>query len=134
HVHIFVVPAEGGAPRQLTTGPNDDGAPHWTPDGKSLLFAANRHDDAEYDPINDEIYEVSVDSGPVHALTNRAGPDNSPAISPDGKLIAYTGFEDKAQGYQVTHLYVMNRDGSHAHVVTGALDRDVNDPKWSADG
>ena len=134
HVHIFVVPAEGGAPRQLTTGPNDDGAPHWTPDGKSLLFAANRHDDAEYDPINDEIYEVSVDSGPVHALTNRAGPDNSPAISPDGKLIAYTGFDDKAQGYQVTHLYVMNRDGSNAHVVTGALDRDVNDPQWSADG
>jgi dipeptidyl aminopeptidase/acylaminoacyl peptidase len=134
HVHMFIVPADGGAPRQVTSGPYDDGAPHWTPDGKSLLFAANRHDDAEYDPLNAEIYELSVDSGAVHALTNRAGPDNSPAISPDGKLIAYTGFDDKSQGYQVTHLYVMNRDGSGAHVVTGALDRDVNDPQWSADG
>ena len=134
HVHLFVAPAEGGAPRQLTSGPYNDGEPCWSPDGKSLLFTANRHDDAEYDPLNDEIYEVSVDSGALKPLTNRAGPDNSPAVSPDGKLIAFTGFDDKAQGYQVTHLYVMNRDGSGARVVTGAFDRDVSSPQWSGDG
>src|SRR5690606_38383959 len=42
HTHVFVVPADGGTPRQLTTGPHDHGAPAWTPDGAALIVAANR--------------------------------------------------------------------------------------------
>jgi acylaminoacyl-peptidase len=49
-------------------------------------------------------------------------------------LIAYTGFDDRYQGYQVTGLYVMNSDGSGSRLVTGAFDRDVQNPVWSADG
>jgi len=42
--HVFVVGAEGGATRQLTFGKYDDGGPlSWTPDGKSVVFAANTH-------------------------------------------------------------------------------------------
>jgi acylaminoacyl-peptidase len=132
--HIFVLPAEGGTPRQLTDGPFNDGAPRWTPDGKALLFSANRHDDAEYDPANDEVYEVDVASGSIKALTSRHGPDEDARVSPDGRLIAYTGFDDHYQGYQVSRLYLMNRDGTGSHVVTGDFDRDVGDVAWSADG
>ena len=67
---------------------------------------------AEYEPGNTEIYEVPAAGGAVKQLTNRFGPDADPVVSPDGKLIAYTGFDDRHQGYQVTKLYVMNRDGS----------------------
>jgi acylaminoacyl-peptidase len=54
--------------------------------------------------------------------------------SPDGRLIAFTGFDDRHQGYQVTKLYVMNRDGSGPRVLTADLDRGVGDPRWASDG
>ena len=134
HQHLFVLPAEGGTPRQLTDGPFDDGAPEWAPDGRSILFSANRHDDADYDPANTEIYEVSVADGSIKALTDRHGPDENPTISPDGRLIAYTGYDDRYQGYQVTRLYVMNRDGSGSRLVSGSFDRDVGALTWARDG
>jgi acylaminoacyl-peptidase len=133
-VHIFVLPVEGGTPRQITDGAFDDRNVQWSPDGAALLFSANRRDTAEYEPNNSEIYEVPAAGGAVKQLTTRFGPDADPAVSPDGKLIAYTGFDDCHQGYQVTHLYVMNRDGSGSRVVSGALDRDIEDAVWSRDG
>jgi dipeptidyl aminopeptidase/acylaminoacyl peptidase len=132
--HLFVLPAEGGTPRQLTDGPFNDGAPRWTPDGASLLFSANRHPDGEYDPNDGEIYQVSVATGALKALTSRHGPDGEPTISPDGTLIAYTGFDDQYQGYQITRLYLMNRDGTGSRLVSGKFDRDVGDLNWSRDG
>ncbi|HEX2714859.1 MAG TPA: S9 family peptidase, partial [Candidatus Acidoferrales bacterium] len=137
---VFVVSADGGAPRQVTTGdfPNGGGyfGPNratWTPDGKYLLIAANRHAESEHAFLDDEIYEFSVADGSVRALTNRKGPDHSPAISPDGKLIAYAGFDDRFQGHQTTKLYVMRRDGSSSRSVTDSLDRDVRNPAWAPD-
>lgn len=132
---LFVLPADGGAPRQLTSGPYQHGGRFaWTPDGKSILLSANRNEDGEYDPGNSEVYEVSLADGSIKTLTTRKGPDHSPAVSPDGKRIAYVGYDDKLQFYQVSRLYMMDRDGSHPRVVAGNLDRDVVSPVWSADG
>jgi acylaminoacyl-peptidase len=134
HHHVFVLPADGGAPRQLTKGAFEHRGPlAWTPGGKSLLVTANRHAEGDHDPLNTEVYEVSVADGAIKALTDRQGPDGSPAVSPDGKQICYVGFDDKRQGYRVTRLHVMNRDGSGSKVVTGAFDRDVHHPVWSHD-
>jgi dipeptidyl aminopeptidase/acylaminoacyl peptidase len=139
----FVVSADGGAPRQLTSGnfpyggfegAFGGGRAAWTPDGKYLIFSANLHPDYEYDPLNSEIYELSLADGQVKPLTSRKGPDNSPAISPDGKTIAYVGFDDRYQGHQTTHLYLMNRDGSNPRVATPQLDRDAEEPRWAPDG
>lgn len=133
--HLFILPAEGGTPRQLTTGNYDhQGRISWTRDGKSLLFSANRGADWEYDPNNSEVYELSIENGSIRSLTTRKGPDNSPVLSPDGRLIAYTGYDDRYQFYQITRLYVMNRDGSGSRVLTDKLDRDVANPNWTVDG
>lgn len=138
---VFVVPSEGGTPRQISSGKYQHGGPAyrtsepvWTPDSQYLLMGANRHDNYELEPLNTEVYEFRVSDGAVKALTRRDGPDNNPVVSPDGRLIAYTGFDDKRQGYQVTKLYVMNRDGSGSHEVSVTLDRDVASPQWAADG
>jgi dipeptidyl aminopeptidase/acylaminoacyl peptidase len=138
---IFVVSASGGAPRQLTTGdfphggfPFGGGEPVWTPDGRYLLLSANLRPDFEYQPLNSEVYELDVSSGAVKALTSRNGPDEAPAVSPDGKTVAYVGFDDRYQGHQTTHLYLMNRDGSQSRVATPKLDRDVEQPHWAPDG
>ncbi|HEU5219623.1 MAG TPA: S9 family peptidase [Gemmatimonadales bacterium] len=134
HRHIFLLPAEGGTPRALTGGPYDDGAPRWAPDGRALIFSADRSANADYNAVESEVYEVAVADGSVKTLTHRKGPDASPAISPDGRLIAYTGFDDRDQWYQVSHLYVMNRDGTGSRLLTGGLDRDIAEPVWSKDG
>ncbi len=132
---LFVIPADGGSPRQLTSGPFDHrGAPDWTPDSKALVLSANRHEDSDYQPLNDEVYELRLEDRSIKQLTERKGPDNDPAVSPDGRSIAYLGFDDKYQGYQVTRLYVMNRDGSGARVLTGSFDRDVSGLVWDTDG
>ncbi|MBW3563143.1 MAG: S9 family peptidase [Acidobacteria bacterium] len=133
--HLFVVPADGGTPRQLTSGDFDHGpSVAWDSDGRSIVVSANRNEDWETDPLESELYRVSIEDGAIVRLTDRDGPDGSPAISPDGRSIAFTGFDDRYQGYQITRLYVMNRDGSSRRVLTGSLDRSVDDPVWSQDG
>lgn len=138
---IFVVSAAGGAPRQVTSGDYQNGGwtvvdahPVWTPDGKFLIASLNRHADYQAEPLDTDLYEISVADGSMRALTTRKGPDNEPEVSPDGRLIAYTGFDDHYQGYQLRRLYVMNRDGSGSRVLTASLDRGVSNPAWAPDG
>lgn len=130
----FVVDAGGGAARQLTRGNFDhQGNLSFTLDGKHLLLTANRRPDAEYEPVDTEIYSIDLGDGSLHQLTDRRGPDNSAAVSPDGRRIAWLGFDDHHQFYQVTHLYVADIDGRNSRVVTSTLDRDVVNPQWGAD-
>jgi dipeptidyl aminopeptidase/acylaminoacyl peptidase len=131
---IFWVPADGGAPTQLTYGATHAGGPvSWTPDGRSILFSANLSQDWEREPVNSEIYRVSIDGGAPVALTSRDGPDNSPVVSPNGRMIAYVGFDDAKRSYENTRLYVMNTDGSGSRVLTASLDRSVGAPVWAGD-
>jgi dipeptidyl aminopeptidase/acylaminoacyl peptidase len=133
--HVFIVSAEGGTPRQLTDGDfNDDGPLSFTPDGRQIYFSANRAADWELNPQNSEVFSVDVATQKLTSLTSRPGPDDSPVVSPDGKRVAYLGYDDRYQGYQVTRLYVMDANGANSRVVTSSFDRDVDDPKWAADG
>ena len=130
---IFTLSTDGGTPKQITSGAFDAGSPVWANDGRSLLFSANRHENHEFDPRNSEIYEVQLSDGAIKALTNRQGPDSDPAVSPNGKMIAYTGGDDNYHGYQLTRLYVMGRDGSNPRLVSKDFDRDVDNPQWAGD-
>jgi len=132
---VFIVPDEGGTPRQVTSGPYDHGgAIDWMPDGSALILSADRSQDAPYDPLNTELYRVDLQTGDITALTGRQGPDDNPAVSPDGSRIAYTGFDDANQGYQITRLHVFDLERGEKEVLTGDFDRDVQNPTWSADG
>ena len=50
-----------------------------------------------------------------------------------GKKIAYLGYDDKVQTYQVSKLYVMNIDGSNKTEIKTTLDRDISNLNWSED-
>ena len=133
--HLFLVPADGGAPRQLTFGNFDDNGPlAWTPDGKSILFSAVRKNNWETEFNDSEVYALDIASGALTTLTSRYGPDQVLAVSPDGQKIAYLGFDDAHRTYENAELYVMNRDGSGARSLSAAQDISVDNAAWSADG
>ncbi len=134
---VFVISAEGGQPRQLTFGPFDVSGPiHFNRAGDAVLFASNRAANWERDPQESEIFQASLAGGQaVVQLTSRVGPDAAPTPSPDGSLIAYVGYDDaRKRGYENQRLYVMDSLGRKSRVLTGALDRSVSAPQWSADG
>jgi dipeptidyl aminopeptidase/acylaminoacyl peptidase len=135
YTHAFVVPSEGGAPRQLTFGAfNEAGPLSWSPDGKSLVLTGNRVANWQREPVNTEVYRVSIDDGSITPLTTRVGPDNGAVVSPDGTKIAYLSFEDRFVGYQNNELLIMDSDGSNARSLTAKLDRNVDSVRWAADG
>jgi acylaminoacyl-peptidase len=131
--HVFVVSAQGGEPRQLTDGDNGFSSPTWL-DADTVLAVGNDVPDAELDPIESEIYAVELEDGSRTALTERDGPDASPAVSPDGERIAYTGYDDRVRAYQQANLYVMNADGSDPRNLSGDYDHPLADPVFSIDG
>ena len=133
--HLFIVAADGGAPRQLTFGNYHDSGPiSWAPDGRSIVFSAVRTPDWEREPRNSEIYSLDLASGSLTALTKRYGPDEAPQIAPDGQHIAFAGYDDTHRSHDNFDLYVMNRDGSDVKLLDKGLDRSIDNLAWAHDG
>lgn len=132
--HIYVIPDSGGTPRQLTEGDYNHGSPEWTPDSQTIVFSGVRQPEAEYIRGAGEIYSVSVNGGPIRALTDRKGPDGNPTVSPDGRWIAYTGYDQTDDTYTVSKLYLMAIDGSNKRLLTGEFDRAPDPVAWAGDG
>ena len=135
NTHIFVLAADGGGtPRQVTNGAFNHGAPRWMPDGKHIVFSGLRVPDAEYRWRESEIYSVDVASGDIKQLTTRKGPDGQPTPSPDGRFIAYTGFDSTSDTWVDSKLYVMSADGSGSRMISGSFDRSPSGMQWATDG
>ena len=133
--HLFVIPAEGGTARQITKGDlHHRGTPVWAKNGESFIISSNLNDNWEYDWRNSEIYQIQLSDGTSNALTNRKGPDHSPALSPDGKRILYLGYDDKVQTYQNTKVFIMNFDGTGKKEIKTGLDLSISNPSWNTDG
>ena len=132
-VQLFLLDDDGGTPRQLTRGEYNSGPPVWLPESTAILISSNRSPGWEYEPRESEIHEVSL-TGEIRTLTDRKGPDSDPAVSPDGRTIAYTGYDDRGLSYANRVLYVMDRNGEDPRPLTRGLDRSVSSPQWHPDG
>lgn len=134
HEHVFIVPSDGGTPRQLTSGDfNHQGPLSWSPDSNSILFSSNRHDDWERETVESDIFAVSL-NGEITQLTNQGGAEFEPAVSPSGRQVAFVAAENKGLAFRTYRLHVMNRDGSNIRTLTSDLDRSVEAPKWDDAG
>lgn len=131
--HIFVVSTLGGEPRQLTDGDNDFANPIWL-NNDTILAEGNEAEDADLNPVEREIYAIDLNGNQRRALTTRAGPDTNPTVSPDGKTIAYTGFDDHRRAYEQNDLYLMNADGSQPRNLTSDYNYPISSPQFSANG
>jgi dipeptidyl aminopeptidase/acylaminoacyl peptidase len=133
YLHLYVLPSEGGVPRKITEGNFNHSGGEWTPDGNHVILSADRRDDWEIRPLDPEVFEIQVSDGKIKALTDQRGDDSSPTASPDGKWIAYTGFNEKYQADTVSELYVMDRYGGNPRSIARNLDRSANLIKWASD-
>jgi tricorn protease len=105
---VYVMPAEGGAPRRLTWHPGQDVPVAWTPDGKRVLFASDREAYADFT----RLYTVPLEGGPAEVLPMWRGIDAW--FSPDASRIAYvpniqwqgTSWK-RYRGGQTTPIYIL---------------------------
>jgi dipeptidyl aminopeptidase/acylaminoacyl peptidase len=132
HEHIFVIPADGGSPRQVTSGDFNHGGPlSWTPDSSSILFSANRDEGWELVSGESDIYRVSVDDGTLTQLTDRDGGEHAPTMSPDGRRIAYIYDDNRKIPYRNNILHIIAPDGSGDRALTADLDSSVRSIQWA---
>ena len=131
--HIFYISSDGGKPTQVTKEKYNHREFDWKSDSKGFVFSSNYNVDWQYDYRNSELYSINIDGSSLKTLTDRKGPDRGLAVSPDGKKIAYLGYNDKVQTYQITRLYIMNIDGGSKKEIKMNLDRSISSLKWSSD-
>jgi dipeptidyl aminopeptidase/acylaminoacyl peptidase len=134
YTHVFTVDAVvGGTPRQLTDGKFNHNDPEWSADGKTIYVTGIRKPDAEYLNNDSEIYAIDVKSLEVTPLTTRKGPDTNPRVSPDGRLIAYTGYDDKNFTSHLSSLYLMEASGAATRLLAGNLLNSPEELTWASD-
>ena len=131
--HVYTLSADGGTPRQITSGEADFGSPAWLDDA-TLLVVGNEAEDRDLDPIESEIYAVNLNDLSRTALTTRDGPDLLPVPSPDGSKVAYLGYDDLVKSYQENDLYVMNADGTGVTELAADFDRSFGPLAWHPNG
>jgi dipeptidyl aminopeptidase/acylaminoacyl peptidase len=136
-VHLFVIAADGGTAKQLTTGEQSVAAGEaqstlsWSPDGKTIAFLL-----APNPVLNDvdraHVMLADAATGKLTRLTTHAGYEADPRFSPDGKHVAYT---HSAGDNQITlnEAWITAPGGGDGTPVSHAYDRAVHDVSWLPD-
>jgi len=99
---VYVVPSGGGAIRQITKSPGDDGRPFWSPDGRSIYFSSDRSG-------QNQIWRVPADGGDPVQITKEGGTWG--ATTRDGQWIYY------GSGATMGRIRRLHPDGSGDAVV-----------------
>ena len=137
--HLYVFDVASKELRQITAGDYDEGDASWSPDGRWIVFSSNRTEDPDANS-DSNLWVVSADvTEPVtepKRLTDYPSGDRGPAVSPDGRWIAYvTGVnEPRFDAFGTNHLAVIPFEGGERRILTEALDRNVSNPVWDRDG
>ena len=131
--HVFLISSEGSGVSKLTSGDfNHRGPLSWSKDNSKIYFTSNRSESWEYEFRNSEIYSVDIIDQKISSLTDRNGPDSNPKVSPNGKHIAYLGYQDKVQAYQNTQLSIMDTNGDNTSLISFNVDSSINDYHWDS--
>ncbi|MDA2930384.1 DPP IV N-terminal domain-containing protein [Acidobacteria bacterium AH-259-O06] len=119
---LWLVPADGGEARRLTSDPSTELDPRWSPDGQRLVFSSDRAG-------NFDLWVLEVASGQMWTLTSGPSKDREPDWSPDGNSIAFVSDRRWATG----DLYVVPASGGEVKALTADPASDLQ-PAYSPDG
>ena len=127
--NLWVVPAEGGFPTQLTVSDQRQTAPTWSPDGKWIAYQSDYDGDEQWD-----IFLVSPKTGKVVNLTQtREIAETAPTWSPDGRYLAYEVKPKTSAAVNIDIYDMVMREVKHLTTNTPPDKRNAN-PIWSKDG
>ena len=134
---LFVVPAEGGAARQLTSLAFDVSEVTWSKDGRFLFFTGNeRQDDELSRELTEDIYAIAKDGGEPRRMTQNPGSERAPAVSPAGDRLTYLRTAERGAE---TDLMIsdLTPDGTlrgEPKNLTSTWDLTPSRPEWAPDG
>jgi dipeptidyl aminopeptidase/acylaminoacyl peptidase len=138
--HLFVVPAAGGTPIDITPGDHD--VPPFSlggqdlysisPDGQEVAFTSNI-DEVEATSTNNEVFIVPIAGGTPKKISSSPGSDSTPLYSPDGRYIAYRS--QARAGYESDRfrLFLYDRKSGVTTDLTKNFDRWVGAFAWAPD-
>ncbi len=114
---IYIMDADGGNVRRLTSSPSRDREPSWSPDGSKIAFSSDRAG-------TPDIYVVAVEGGEPVNLTRSSFADTSPSWSPDGSKIAFVSNRLGARD-----IFTMQSNGKDVRNLTQTVYDDI-EPAW----
>jgi len=127
--NLWIVPADGGWPVQLTVSDQRQTAPAWSPDGKWIAYQSDFDGDEQWD-----IFLVSPKTGKVVNLTQtREIAEINPTWSPDGRYLAYEVKPKTSAAYEIDIYDMVMRELKHLTTNTPQDKRNTN-PIWAKDG
>lgn len=126
---LWLVPAAGGWPTQLTVSDQRQTHPAWSPDGKWIAYQSDYDGDEQWD-----VFFVSPKTGQVVNVTKtREVSEENPVWSPDGRYLAYMVKPKTSSVYEIDVFDTVLRDVKHLTTNAPADRMNVN-PIWSRDG
>lgn len=138
--HIFYVPLNGGATRDLTPGAFD--APPFSvggggefdvsPDSKELVFARNTDEHPERS-TNADLFLVPLTGGTPKRITTRPGADTSPSYSPDGRYIAYRSQARAGYESDLWELWLYDRAANQSKRIASEFTDWIEEATWAPD-
>lgn len=135
---IYVVPAAGGEPKNLTNASySTESDLQWSPDSKEIAFVSSIPASIlnEIEPLmGGGIVRVNVESGAMRRISPRGGGDLQ--WSPDGKYFAYTGNRDRNSRTAMSNgdIFMTPAEGGDEKLLTpNTVGFRERDPDWSPD-
>lgn len=127
--NLWIVPADGGFPTQLTVSDQRQSSPTWSPDGKWIAYQSDYDGDEQWD-----IFLASPKTGKVVNLTQtREIAEMNPTWSPDGRFLAYEVKQKTSGAVEIDIYDMVMREVRHITTNT-PQDKRNYDPIWSKDG
>jgi dipeptidyl aminopeptidase/acylaminoacyl peptidase len=140
--HIWLVAAEGGKPRRLTSGswslpkvlpPSSPSSPlSWSPDGKLIAFT-KQEDPHSGDGDLRTMQILNVDSGEIRKLTHHEKFEGFGSFSPDGSQLSYWYPRDGDRAGE-NEIFATSASGGEGQDATRSIDRNILRAIWMPDG
>ena len=135
--HVYVIPAEGGAPRRLSSGDFHHAAPDWTPDSKMVVTNSNRKQSSgdEFFELWSSIIGYDVETGAEKLLVHEVCEEGRQAlVSPDGQWIAHSLIPKVASPYaEPYYAAVSSMETGESMIVSDDADLTVINFDWAPD-